>query len=534
MLKQIDTVLDILAQNASLRGNQPAVITQRETLTFAELERNVHAFAHGLNNLGVQRGTAVGLLCTNRTEWIVSTLGTILAGGRVAAFNTWSKRWDLDHLLRSSHCEILIALADSEKISQLPLLEELVPEAWSTSSPNWRSAAYPDLRDLILIGGESQPAGTRRFDDVLATPGVSWTSSTSQRDDVALVLFTSGSTAEPKAVPLIQGDALEHGRDVGDRMGIKGGDRIWLAVPLFWSYGGANALMVALTHGCTIVLQETFAATEALAIIEEQNCNVAYTLPNITAMLLAHPEFSTERVSSLIKGMTIGSKADVIAAGTGLQIEAICNAYGSTEIYGCCTATPHDWPLERKSECQGPPLPRISISVRDPLTSSPLPVGEVGEICVSGQVMKGYFGQSKENSSSFNELGEYRTGDLGHVDEEGNLHFAARASEMIKSGGINIAPAEVEQFLRTHPGVKEAAVVGIEDPEKGQVAVAFVIADTAVSIDEGQLRDYCKEHIASYKIPVRIIVSAQPFPTTSTGKLSRRELGELAHNYWPR
>ena len=148
--------------------------------------------------------------------------------------------------------------------------------------------------------------------------------------------------------------------------------------------------------------------------------------------------------------------------------------------------------------------------------------------------MKGYFEQATSSLGSFNQFGEYRTGDLGHVDDEGNLYFEARASEMIKSGGINIAPAEVEQFLRTHPDVKEAAVVGVDDREKGQVAVAFVIADTAVSIGEGQLRDYCKEHIASYKIPVRIIISSEPFPTTSTGKLSRRQLAELAKQYWPR
>ncbi len=534
MLKQINTVFETLARYSSRLGNQPAIISQRETLTFHELERNVHSFAHGLQGLGLQRGTIVGLLCTNRIEWIVSTLGTILAGGQVAAFNTWSKRWDLDHLLRSSHCEILIALADSERISLLPLLQELIPEAWNTNHPGWRSAAYPNLRDLVLLGNDSRPPGARRYEDVLATPGDPWTTSISHRDDVAIVLFTSGSTAEPKAVPLIQSDALEHGRDVGDRMGIDEGDRIWLAVPLFWSYGGANALMVALTHGCTIVLQETFEATEALAIIEKHQCNVAYTLPNITAMLLAHPEFSVGRVSSLQKGMTIGSREDVIAAGAGLQIEAICNAYGSTEMYGCCTATPHDWPLERKSECQGPPLPRIFVSIRDPLTGSPLPVGNVGEICVSGQVMRGYYGQAEANSSSFNELGEYRTGDLGHFDDDGNLYFAARASEMIKSGGINIAPAEVERFLRTHPGVKDVAVTRVDDSDKGQVAVAFVIANSDFNIDETELRNYCKEHIASYKIPVRIIVTNEPFPTTATGKLSRRELGEIAKQYWPR
>lgn len=533
MFQQIDTVMEILARQADERGARPAIVCGRARLTYAELDRDVHAFARGLQAIGIGRGASVGLICTNRAEWVVAALGTIVAGGRVAAFNTWSRSWDLDHLLRASKCEALIAVSGFGPTDLLPLLQELLPEAWKAGSPGWQPTSYPHLRELVLIGEAARPAGARSFDEILSARAGRQTTAVSGREDPALVLYTSGSTAEPKAVPLLQGTALEHGFDVGSRMGVTGEDRIWLPVPLFWSYGGANALMVALTHGCTLVLQEIFDPGEALAIIEQQRCSVAYTLPNITASLLAHPDFSSARVASLAKGMTIGLKADVVTAAVGLGIDGICNAYGSTEIYGCCCATPHDWPLERKSECQGPPLPRIEISIRDPESGSLLPAGKVGEICVRGQVIKHYQDHPEANQRGFNEQGDFLTGDLGYLDQGGNLYFAARASEMIKSGGINIAPAEVEQFLLTHPEVVKVAVTGVEDPSKGQVAIAFVILREQASADEEQLRDYCRKHIASFKVPVRIIVIDGPLPTTPTGKLARREVQEMARKHWP-
>lgn len=531
MLQQIDTVSEVLARHAAGRGAQPALVSARGVWTYEALERDVHAFACRLRDVGIGPGSTVGLLCTNRAEWVIAALGTIVAGAQAATFNTWSRRWDLDHLLRASRCEALVAVTGFGDTDLLPLLQELVPEAWRSDRPGWRSAAYPQLHELVLVGDGAFPGGARTFRELLLAGRRA--PAASGREDTALVLYTSGSTAEPKAVPLVQGTLLEHGFDVGVRMGVNGDDRIWLAVPLFWSYGGANALMVSLTHGATLVLQEFFDAGEALRLIEQQRCSVAYTLPNITAALLAHPDFSPQRVRSLRKGMTIGSKADVLAAATGLGIAGICNAYGSTEIYGCCTATPHDWPLERKAECQGPPLPRIRVVIRDRATGAPVPPGTVGEICVSGQVIRGYLDQPQANESGFTTDGDFLTGDLGQVDEEGNVRFAARASEMIKSGGINIAPAEVEQFLRTHPGVVQVAVTGVEDAAKGEVSVAFVIPAAGSGLREDALKAYCREHIASFKVPARIVVTEGPLPTTATGKLARRKLRELAREHWP-
>ena len=531
---RIDRVGDVLAAHARERGSEPAVISGSGTLTWRELEAEVNAFAAGLRAFEIGPGGVVGLICTNRPEWVVAALGSVVAGARVAAINTWSRRWDLDHLLRAAGCDALVSVSGFGPTDLGPLLRDVLPEAWAAESPGWRSAAYPPLRELVMIGGPA-PGGGRTLRDVQgagAGRGLEVGDPAAGRDQIALVFYTSGSTARPKAVPVLQGTALEHAFDVGVRMGVQPGDRVWLAVPLFWSYGGANALMVALTHGCTLVLQEFFEAGQALALIEEHSCTVAYTLPNITAALLAHPGFSRDRVRSLRRGMTIGSPADVSAAAEGLGIAGICNAYGSTEIYGCCCATPHDWPLERKMACQGPPLPRIRVVIRDPVSGRELAPGEVGEICASGQVTRGYLGQPEANAKAFGESGEYRTGDLGLLEPDGSIRYAARATDMIKTGGINVAPAEVEEFLRTHPAVAEVAVTGVNDSRKGEIVAALVTLREGAEARPQELREFCRGRIASFKVPELVVIHSGPLPATDTGKLARSTVREIATAAW--
>jgi fatty-acyl-CoA synthase len=527
------TLPQLLSAWAESQPSTPAVWSSHGEVTYQELDDQVGAFAEGLHAMGVGRGSVVGLMCTNRPEWIVAVLAAARLGARVAAFNTWAKKWDLEHLLHESDCEVLVVLSRFREADLESLVRELVPEAWDATTPDWHSTSYPKLREVVVIDPLRRSPGVKAFEGVPRPDGTdpsSTAASAGSSDDAPLlVLYTSGSTARPKAVPIHHLTALAHGRDVAERMSVVRGDKVWIPVPLFWSYGGANALMVALATGATAVLQEAFEAEEALRIIEERGCTVAYTLPNITLALVKHPGFDESRVRTLTKGMTIGTPQDVETAAVRLGISGICNAYGSTELYGGCCVTPSEWPLEQKMATQGPPLPGNTVVVRNPVTGLPAAAGEVGEITVRGQVTSGYVGQPDQSRAAFTTHGEFRTGDLGFLDEAGNMHFVARASEMIRTGGINIAPAEVEEFIGTHPSVAEVAVVGVPDPAKGEVAVAYVtVKEGAEALDEATLKAYCKGQIASYKVPERAVVSSQGLPRTDTGKLSRGAVRDLA------
>jgi fatty-acyl-CoA synthase len=520
------TIPELVAEVAASAPERAAVVAGERVTSYGELTWLGERMAAGLASIGVERGATVGLLCTNRLEWLVTLLGAGRLGASVAAFDTWSRAWDLDYLLESSQASVLVTLDRFRSRDYLGVLDELVPELGGSPPGAWRSERFPHLREVVVIG--DGPTGARDFGELLAyaeddaAPG-----SKAAADDVAFVLYTSGSTARPKGVPLLHGRAIENGFAIGERMGLHGKDRVWVSVPLFWSYGSANASMATISHGATLVLQEVFEPEEALDAIERNRCTAGYFLPNITAALIGHKRFSPARTSSLRTGLTIGSPEDVRRAAEVLGVVGICNIYGSTETYGNCCVTPTDLPLRLRGRCQGPPLPGMSVRIVDPGTGESLPAGETGAVLVSGRVATRYLHDPELTAEAFAPDGSYRTGDLGYFDEDGYFHFVARASDMIKSGGINISPLEVETFLMEHPSVRLAGVVGLPDERLGQVAIAFVEPPDDAEADPEELQRHCRERLAGYKVPAEIVV-CERLPATDTGKLDRRALRGLA------
>jgi fatty-acyl-CoA synthase len=514
-----------LCEELALRdGTRPAIVSGSVTLTYAELQGRVEALARGLGDLGVRRGSTVGLLCTNRWEWIAVALATMRLGARIAAFNTFVKAWDLGYMLEHSRAEVFVTLdrfRSSDYVQTLIDLDERFIDTWGT----WER--FPDLREVVVIGEPGQLTGAARPLTTLleshADPGSQSPEAATSAADIAFVLYTSGSSARPKAVPLQHYAVIENGFEIGERMQLTREDRVWAAIPLYWAYGACNALPATLTHTATLVLQEAFEAGEALELIERHNCTAGYLMPNIARSLIGHPEFDTARTESLRTGLTLGNEAEIGLVAEDLRVPHVCNIYGQTETYGNCCVTPASWSLERRRSTQGPPLPRVQLRVRD-ASQADLPAGAVGQIYVHGYVTPGYLDAPDAAHASIDADGWFATGDLGALDDDGCLRFAARASEMIKAGGINVAPGEVEEFLGTHPEVLEAAVVGAPDEQAGQVVVAFVVASAKLS--EGELREWCAQRIAGYKVPTRIHF-LERLAETATGKPDRRRLLEL-------
>ncbi|MBT6137366.1 MAG: long-chain fatty acid--CoA ligase, partial [Rhodospirillaceae bacterium] len=346
--------------------------------------------------------------------------------------------------------------------------------------------------------------------------------------DPLVILYTSGSSNRPKAVPLDHFAAIENGFNIGERQGLVPGDRVLISIPLFWSYGAVNALPAIITHGATLVLQGHFRAAGALDLIEQHKCTGIYTLPAMTNALVAHPEFTPERTSTLRTGVTIGAPQDIIKAALELGASEICNIYGGTENYGNCCVTPHTWSLDKRARCQGPPLPGVQISIRDPETGKEAEAGTIGQIEVTGYLTAGYSGTSSQfNDETFTADGYFKTGDLGSLDVDGRLSFAGRSSEMIKRSGINVSPAEVEETLQRHGDVALAGVTGFDDPGRGEIIVAFVTARPGAEIVIAEILAHCREHLSRYKVPDHLIVS-DALPLTVTGKLMRRELKLMA------
>lgn len=523
---------DLLQEQAALRGGHPAVVHAGGTASYEALAQRATSVARALRRIGVGREARVGLLATNRIEWLECYFGASMNGSSVHAFNTWTTAREMDHLLRESSCSALVMMHSYGRRKYLEELRELLPEIWDEDPGQWRSDRYPTLQYVVVIGGEP-PRGAFGYEAWLDHDDTGSIGAYSRAEGVVsavaqgVVLYTSGSTAQPKAVPLLNYGMVENGFHIGERMGLTEDDRVWLSSPLFWSFGCANALMATFTHGATLVLQEQFDPLAAVDLIEAEACTAAYLLPTLTRALLDQEGVDITRLSSLQTGLTIGTPDDVGLAANVIGIQGICNVYGSTETYGNCCVTPREMDLADRLVCQGPPLPGVSIRIVDHRSGRPIGVGEVGEVQVKGYLTPGYLGMSAEGAQIFTDDGYYRTGDLGSLDERGWLHYSARATDMIKTSGINVAPAEVEQFLLGLEGIAQVAVVGAPDEKRGEVVFAYVVPEPGHELDESSVIAQCRGNVASYKIPSRVLVVPE-LPKTGTGKLHRRKLRDMA------
>lgn len=510
------TYPDLLRENALLRGASPAAICGTRTATYQELHARARGVCDGLREMGVRRGDRVGMIMSNRIDWLEICFGASMAGAIVIPFSTWSTRKELEFLLQDSRITVLFSLAafgDRDFVTDLSEIETSGMQLVIVDPPAGSPSGFHDFSS---------------FADRAASDGVLPPGEGPMASDDALVLYTSGSTSAPKGVRLRHHGAVENGYNIGARQGLRETDRVLLSAPLFWSYGGANALPAAFTHGACLVLLEKFEPGAALDAIEKHACTAIYTLPAMTSAMIRHESFDLARTASLRTGVTIGSPQEFLAAVEKLGVPELCNVYGATETYGNCAVTWHHWPVSRRANCQGFPLPGHQFRFRDEVTGEILGPEKPGLLEVRGCVTPGYSGKSAElNVDAFTDDGFYRTGDFGMLDEEGAFVFHVRGTDMIKRAGINVSPAEIEEVLLQHRDVARAAVVGVPDAERGEAIVAFVVGTRDGGASAAELVSHLKAQLSKYKIPDRIEI-CDSLPLTPTGKLQRKQLKEEA------
>ena len=531
------TLGDLVDEMAAERPHAQALAFRHEPLSYAALRARVDELARALVAAEVARGDRVAVLLPNRPEWVVAALAIAKIGGIVAAISTYSTARELGWMLEHSAAVALITVSAFRGRAYLDMLHDLCPELAGSAPGALRSERLPRLRTVVTMDGR-RVDGVFSPGDFLARGAGVGTAALRERQrkispsDVCYILYTSGSTAMPKGVTLAHGGVIENGFNIGERMHLTPADRLWLAVPLFWSFGSANALPAILTHGGCAVLQESFEPGEALELLDRERCSVYYGMANMARAMLEHPDRSRRRLDSMRTGLTIGLAEDIEMTMEAVGARELCNVYGSTETYGNCAVTDAHDPLAARLHTQGRPLPGMDIRAADPETRRPLPAGEVGELCVAGHVTPGYFRAPELDAAAFDGDGYFHTGDLGLIGDDGRVRFRGRLKEMIKTGGINVAPLEVEGVLLQHPDVKQAYVVGVPDRDRDEVVVAVLELREAATADAGAIVAFCRDRLASYKIPTRLVFrKAEEFPRTPTGKIHkpglREELSEL-------
>src|SRR6266481_3882264 len=460
------TLGGLVDEMATFTPGAEALVFRDERLDYAGLKVRVDEFARAFLAVGIRRGDRVALLVTNRTEWIVAAFAAAKIGAIVAAVSTFSTPRELAWALDHSGAAALVTLDAFRGRRFLDALRDLCPELDGSAPGALRSGRLPSLHTVVAVAGRA-PAAVFSLPQFLAraaTVDAAALAAAQQAvtpKDVCYILYTSGSTAAPKGVTLAHGPLIANGFDIGERQHLRTSDRLWLAVPLFWSFGSANAVPAIMTHGGCVVLQESFEAGEALALIERERCSVYYGMANMARALLEHPDHPQRRLGAMRTGLTIGAPEDIAMTIQALGADELCTVYGSTETYGNCAVTDAADALPLRLRSQGLPLPGMIIRTVDPLTRQPVPPGDVGELAVRGHVTPGYFCAPELDAEAFDRDGYFLTGDLGSIDADGRIRFRGRLKEMIKTGGANVAPLEVEQVLLEHPDIVQAHVVGV-------------------------------------------------------------------------
>jgi acyl-CoA synthetase (AMP-forming)/AMP-acid ligase II len=487
-------ILEVLDRHVAQRGDHPFIAHAGRRVSYRELDRLSNRAAHALRHLGVEKGDRVTLAMGNSIEYLVADFGILKAGGVIHPVNPALGAGELGYILK--HASPRVIVASPEHVPQL-LAANIVPAMSSVAS--W--GAVPGAVDLRGLLEESSDAPV----PVSLTP-----------EDASTLLYTSGTTGDPKGVLFRHHSTGAAGQHFLDVLGITSEDTILAVTPLF--HGNAwGAVVTALQAGATVAFPQTFRASEFWPLVHECQATVLYTLGTILAILLTQEPSDLERNNPLriILGLGSAPIRDRIIARFGVSHVAEC--FGSTDA-GVVTIEPPG--AAPRPGSAGPPVPGVRLRIVDD-AGHELPPGEVGEITISSpHRMAEYFRDPEQTSQALRD-GWFLSGDLGYVDADGWLYFVDRKRDVIRRGGENISSVLVEKVLREHPLVLEAAVIGVPDPVLGQEVKAFIVARGPVS--ETELRDFAAARLARFQVP-RLWELRDTLPKTATQRVEKYKL----------
>jgi acyl-CoA synthetase (AMP-forming)/AMP-acid ligase II len=521
-----------LTDVAARHRDRVAIHFEGRDISYGELEARSRELARGLVGAGVVKGARVAVLMGNRPEWVVSAFAVGLVGGVLVPVNTFASASEFDFILRHSDASLLLMQPSVLKHRFLVELLDAHPEIGQGSPGRIRCTALPQLRHVACLGLDAARGGVEPWDALLARgEGVDDAlldalSDQVEPPDEGILIYTSGTTANPKGVLHTQRAGVLQSWRFADIMRLDPDDRVFTTYPFFWTAGIAMSLGPTLSVGARLLLQETFEAEAALALMESQRATAMHAWPHQTKAMGEHPSAPQRDLSSLRK-LDFGSS---IAQYAGIEKDEYGTgaAYGLSETFTVASMIPADSPVELRRSTSGRPLPGTSVRIVDPETGEPRATGEEGEIAVKGVTfMRGYYKVLPENY--LDENGYFRTQDGGSLDADGYLHWSGRLSNLIKTGGANVSPVEIEETMAKLPGVKVAIPVGIGHPTLGEVIVLCVVPLEDATLGEDQVRQFLRSNLAAYKVPKRVLFfRADELSYTGNQKIQVEPLREAA------
>jgi acyl-CoA synthetase (AMP-forming)/AMP-acid ligase II len=516
------TIPRVLARAASLFGDAPAIIEDGRRLSFRALAAAAGSATAAFMAAGIRPGDRVALWAPNSSEWVIAALGALGTGAILVPLNTRLKGKEAGFIVRRSGARVLVTVAEflGTRYPQLIAGEDL-----------------PQLQSLVLLAGEAQQGVSRAaqtWPQFLArgsevTPAaVRAAQERVAPEDVADILFTSGTTGEPKGVLSTHRQDVHVFRTWSQFVGLEVGDRYLAVNPFFHSFGFKAGWLAALLQGATLYPLAVFDAGQALDTIERERISVLPGPPTLYQSLLAHESLPRRDLSSLRLAVTGAASVPpvlITRMRAELKFRSVLTAYGLTESTGVVTVCPHDADDETVATRCGIAIPGVEVRCAD-AHGHTVAVGEPGEVLVRGyNVMHGYFEDPRATAEAIDAHGWLHTGDVGVLDARGYLRITDRMKDVFIVGGFNCYPAEIEKLLAEHPAVGQVAVIGVPDERLGEVCKAFVVPRPGAAVTAAAIIAWARENMANYKVPRTVEVVAQ-LPVNAAGKVQKFALRE--------
>ena len=505
--------------------------------TYREFREAVEGCARALMALGLEKGDHVAVWGQNVPEWVTLQFATGKIGAVLVTINPAYKSHELKYVLQQSDAEALFLTEGARDADFLEILRGAVPEL--AEAGELSAEELPFLKNIVLMGGDPpENLPVMSFDELLeraeevSPEELRGRQASLSAEDVINMQYTSGTTGFPKGVRLTHTNIVKNAFNIGECMKLGPEDRVCIPVPFFHCFGCVLGTLNTVTHeGTMVVPVEAFDAEKVLQAVDQERCTALLGVPTMFIAELEHPDFDRYDTSSLRTGIMAGSPCPMEVMKKVVDVmgaDEITIAYGQTESSPVITQTRTDDPLELRVSSVGRKLPEVEVRIVSVETGEDCEPGEQGELWTRGyHVMRGYYKMEDKTREVINGEGWLHTGDLAVMGEEGYVRITGRAKDMIIRGGENVYPREIEEFLYTHPEISDVQVYGVPDEKYGEQVAAAVKLRPDSDLTAEDIKDYCCQSIAYYKVP-EYVDFVEEYPMTASGKIQKYKLREAA------
>jgi len=515
------TIPELIEYSATTYGSDQALIDGDFQLSFIELKEEIYKSANALIETGLKPGDRIGIWAPNTWEWVIAALGVHVAGGILVPINTRFKGKEASYVITKADVSLLFTVTDFLETNYVKLLEG--------------TDADTELQEIIILKGNAD-GKTTSFNDFLSRANESLIHEVQARaegvsgDDLCHIMFTSGTTGAPKGAMLKHSAVVRGYNDWADIIGLQARDRYLIVNPFFHSFGLNAGILACLMKGACMLPHPIFDVQQVMERVPQDKITMLPGPPAIYQTILNHPDLETFDMTTLRLAVTGAAAIPVemiIQMRERLGFEKVVTGYGLTEGSGLATMCRHDDDPETIAKTSGRAMPGIEIRIVDD-NGIELERGQPGEITVNGyNIMVGYLDDPDQTSETITENGWLLTGDIGVMDNDGNIAITDRKKDMYINGGFNVYPAEVESIMLQHPQIGQVSVVGVPDARMGEVGFAFIVPASGETPKTSQIIEWCRQEMANYKCP-RELAFIDNLPLNASGKVLKYELRDRA------